>query len=210
MDNIEELKQLIRWGTIVSVNKNNTARVQFSDIDNIVSYELRILVNNANKNKYQAPPDIGCNALCLMMPTGHSEGFILGTFYNDINPAPVDSLDQVMHWTFEDGTILEYNKSTSTLKADVKGPVNVKTSSTANIEADVTATVKSPQIDLTGNVTIKGNLTVILDNSVVAQISSKSMKIKGDMNIEGKISSTNDICTNANVIATGQISGSNI
>lgn len=61
----EELKQLIRWGVIVSVNKNNTARVQFSDIDDIVSYDLRILVNNANKNKYQAPPDVGCNALCI-------------------------------------------------------------------------------------------------------------------------------------------------
>ena len=206
----EELKQLIRWGVIVSVNKNNTARVQFSDIDDIVSYDLRILVNNANKNKYQAPPDVGCNALCIMMPTGHSDGFIIGTFYNEKNPAPIGSLDQVMHWTFEDGTVLDYDKSTSTLKADVKGPVDVKTTSTAYVDVATNATVKCPKIDLIGDVTITGNLTVIADGAVVAEISSQNMKITG------KIASTNDISTSANITAkgnitaTGKVSGSNI
>lgn len=204
MNTIEELKQLIRWGTIVSVNKNNTARVLFSDIDNIVSHDLHILVSNANKNRYQAPPDIGCNALCIMMPTGHSDGFIVGTFYNAKNPAPIDSLNQIMHWTFEDGTVLDYDKSTSKLKADVKGPVDVKTTSTALVDAATSATVKCPDIQLHGDVTITGNLTVVAGGAVVAQISSQNMVI------DGKISSTNDITTAANITAGGRVSGSNI
>lgn len=196
----DELKKLIRWGVIVSVNKNNTARVQFSDIDNIVSYDLRILVNNANKNRYQAPPDVGCNALCLMMPTGHSDGFILGTFYNEQNPAPIGSLNQVMHWKFEDGTVLDYDKSTSTLTANVNGPVIVKTTSTANIDAAETATVKCPKIDFIGDVRIVGNLTVVAGGAVVAEFSSQNMSITG------KISSTNDITTSTNISAGGNIS----
>lgn len=206
----EELKQLIRWGVIVSVNKNNTARVQFSDIDDIVSYDLRILVNNANKNKYQAPPDIGCNALCIMMPTGHSDGFIIGTFYNEKNPAPIGSLDQVMHWTFEDGTVLDYDKSTSTLKADVKGPVDVKTTSTAYVDAATNATVKCPKIDLIGDVTITGNLTVIAGGAVVAEISSQNMKITGKIASTNDISTSENITANGNITATGTVSGSNI
>lgn len=194
-----ELTQLIRWGVIVSVNQNNTARVKFSDIDNIVSYDLRILVHNANKNRYQAPPDIGCNALCLMLPTGHSDGFILGTFYNETNPAPIGSLDQVLHWSFEDGTVLEYNKSTSTLTANVNGPVNIKTTDTAQIEAEQLVTVKCPKIDLTGDVTITGEVTVIVGGEVVAEISSQNMQITG------KISSTNDISTSQNITAKGDI-----
>lgn len=205
MDNVsEELKKLIRWGVIVSVNQNNTARVQFSDIDNIVSYDLRILVNNANKNKYQAPPDVGCNALCIMMPTGNSDGFILGTFYNEKNTAPINSLNQVMHWTFEDGTVLDYDKSTSTLTANVNGPVIVKTTSTANIDAAKTATVKCPKIDLIGDVKIIGTLTVVAGGAVVAEITSQNM------NITGRISSTSDISSSANITARGRISGSNI
>lgn len=205
MDNVsEELKKLIRWGVIVSVNQNNTARVQFSDIDNIVSYDLRILVNNANKNKYQAPPDVGCNALCIMMPTGNSDGFILGTFYNEKNTAPINSLNQVMHWTFEDGTVLDYDKSTSTLTANVNGPVIVKTTSTANIDAAKTATVKCPKIDLIGDVKIIGTLTVVAGGAVVAEITSQNM------NITGRISSTSDISSSANITAKGRVSGSNI
>jgi len=205
MDNVsEELKKLIRWGVIVSVNQNNTARVQFSDIDNIVSYDLRILVNNANKNKYQAPPDVGCNALCIMMPTGNSDGFILGTFYNEKNTAPINSLNQVMHWRFEDGTVLDYDKSTSTLTANVNGPVIVKTTSTANIDAAKTATVKCPKIDLIGDVKIIGTLTVVAGGAVVAEITSQNM------NITGRISSTSDISSSANITAKGRISGSNI
>lgn len=211
MDTTEELKQLIRWGTIVSVNKNNTARVQFSDIDNIVSYDLHILVSNANKNRYQAPPDIGCNALCIMMPTGHSDGFIVGTFYNAKNSAPIDSLNQIMHWTFEDGTVLDYDKSTSTLTADVKGPVDVKTTSNALVDAATSATVKCPDIQLHGDVTITGNLTVVAGGAVVAEISAKKMAITGEISTTNNISiKDGDLNVTGNITATGCVKGSNI
>lgn len=206
-----ELKKIIRWGTIVSVNTNNTARVQFSDIDNIVSYDLHILVSNANKNRYQSPPDVGCNALCIMLPTGHSDGFIVGTFYNAKNPAPIDSLNQVLHWSFEDGTILNYDTSTSTLTADVQGPVEIKTASTALVDAATSATVRCPDIQLQGDVTITGNLTVVAGGAVVAEISSQKMAITGE------ISTTNSISVNGgnlnvtgNITATGRVTGENI
>lgn len=211
MDTTEELKQLIRWGVIVSVNKNNTARVRFTDMDSIISYDLHILVSNANKNQYQAPPDVGCNALCIMMPTGHSDGFIVGTFYNSSNPAPIDSLNQVMHWTFEDGTILDYDKSTSTLKADVKGPVNVKTTSTAMVDAATSATVKCPKIQLEGDVTIKGDLTVISGGEIVAVISKEKMDITGEISTTNNITISNgDLNVTGNINATGTVTGKNI
>lgn len=211
MNTTDELKQLIRWGVIVSVKNDNTARVKFSDIDDIVSYDLRILVSNANKNKYQAPPDVGCNALCIMMPTGHSDGFIVGTFYNSNNPAPIDSLNQVMHWTFEDGTILDYDKSTHTLKADVKGPIDVKTTTTAFVEAIESATVKSPDIQLTGDVTINGNLTVIVGGKEVAKIDSKKMAITGEISTTNDINITSgSLSVSGNITAKGTVKGINV
>lgn len=206
-----ELKKIIRWGTIVSVNTNNTARVQFSDIDNIISYDLHILVNNANKNRYQAPPDVGCNALCVMLPTGHSDGFIVGTFYNTKNPAPIDSLNQVLHWSFEDGTILNYDTSTSTLTADVQGPVEIKTASTALVDAATSATVRCPDIQLQGDVTITGNLTVVAGGAVVAEISSQKMSITGEISTTNSISvNDGNLNVTGNITATGRVTGANI
>lgn len=205
----EILKKYIRYGIITSVNKNNTARVQFTDMDGLVSYDLQILVPNAGQNKNQSPPDVGCSALCLMMPTGHSNGFILGCYYDGKKTAPVNSLDQKLHWTFSDGTILEYDTKKHQLLADVKGSITAK--------ATTKSTLNCPNIILTGNVLINGTLQVNIGGTTVASVGAGDLKINGkiettqDITIKnGKLDVKGDITTQGKVSASGTVHGSNI
>ncbi|WP_392559358.1 phage baseplate assembly protein V [Orbus mooreae] len=197
------LKKYIRHGTITSVNSDNTARVQFSDLDNLVSYNLPILVHNAGKNKQQSPPDIGCCAVCLMLPTGDSDGFVLGCYYDTKNTPPVTDLSKKMHWSFDDGTIIEYDTKAHKLLVDVKGSIEGKATTSAVIEC--------PDITLKGNVKIMGTLQVMLGDVIVASVGA------GDLTINGKITSTKsisitggDLNVTGNIKATGTVKGTNI
>lgn len=211
MASYSKLEDLIRWGTIVSVKPDNTARVKFDDLDDLVSYDLRILVPNANKTKFQMVPDVGCQALCLMLPTGDADGCILGVFYNEQISAPISSLDQVLYYQFEDGTVIEYDKGKHKLTANVKGDADITADKTITADAKEKATVKAPDIELNGNVKIKGTLDVIIAGVTVAAIGG------GKLSITGAIDSTNsitikggDLSVTGNITATGTVSGSNL
>lgn len=205
----EILKQFIRHGIITSVLTNNTARVQFPDLDGIVSYDLPILVPNAGKNQNQTPPDVGCSAVCLMMPTGHSDGFILGCYYDGQKSAPIGSLSKKLHWTFEDGTVLEYDVAKHQLFADVKGAIEAK--------ATTTSTLQCPTINLKGNVFIDGTLQVTIGGTTVAAVGAGNLEINGkissskDITIKGgDLNVTGNVTASGNIKATGTVSGSNL
>lgn len=79
MQNI--LKRLIRVGKVSSINgSKGAARVAFND--NTVSYELPVM-----KNAW--PLEIGEQVLCLFLPTGVAQGFVLGPFYTEDDPPPL-------------------------------------------------------------------------------------------------------------------------
>lgn len=87
---IDELRDIVRVGKVHSVKKGDmTARVKFED-KGIVSGELHILVrpstvtigtadghsHTATVNKWV--PQIGSMVLCIMLPDGDGDGFIIG------------------------------------------------------------------------------------------------------------------------------------
>ncbi|MBO8136808.1 MAG: phage baseplate assembly protein V [Desulfotomaculum sp.] len=144
------LKNLIRVGIVSSVNASDcTARVAFEDRSDVVSYELPVLVRGSLHNKDYWMPDPGEQVICIFLPSGNARGFILGSIYSEKDKPPVADSNK-RHITFSDGTVIEYDRKTSTLKVDVKGPINIVTTGQVEITAS--------GITVNGNITATGDV----------------------------------------------------
>lgn len=113
------LDNLVKVGVVSSTNDDaGTARVTFEDQDDVVSYDLPVMVRQSLKNKDYGMPDVGEQVICVFMPTGVEAGYVLGSFYSrDVTP-PVATKDK-RHLTFSDGTVLEYDREAHRLRADL-------------------------------------------------------------------------------------------
>lgn len=131
------LKNLIRVGR-VSSQEAATVRVVFEDRADMVSYDLPVIVQQSQNNKDYWMPDIGEQVVCLFLPSGNAQGFVLGSFYSDADLPPVSDPDK-RHVRFADGTSIEYDRSTHTLTVDAQGPVNIVAAGNVNVTGDVIA-----------------------------------------------------------------------
>lgn len=169
------LTEIIRVGTVSSTNpQKHTARVTISDEDNLTTHELAVLCRNTFKNHDYNMPDVGDDVLCVFMPQGIEEGFILGSFYAG-NVVPPTSKQDERKVEFADGTTVTYNRQSHSLdiviegtsihadrqKIDVVTPkqVNIKTTD-VNVTASGSITMKSggnTSITAGGTLTLKGS-----------------------------------------------------
>lgn len=125
MENI--IKNLIKVGRVSSVDPAAaTARVVFED-QGVVSYDLPVIQHQTLKNKDYCLPDVGEHVVCLFLPTGNAEGFVLGAIYSDEDQPPGNDPGKRLV-QFEDGTRVEYDRASHTLMIQAVGPVNVITS----------------------------------------------------------------------------------
>lgn len=146
MDNT--LKNIVRVGRISSINPSRcTARVLF-DAQGIVSYDLQIIVPQTLKNKDYYLPDVGEHVVCLFLPTGNAEGFVLGAVYTDTEQVPVNNPDK-RTMRFADGTVIEYDRATHTLNIDAAGPITLTTTGEVKIMA-------AANVNVTGDVIADG------------------------------------------------------
>ena len=137
------LSNLIRVGTVTSLIEGDArARVVFEDRDNTESYDLLALVKNTKDNQDYWMPDVDEQVLCLFLPIGIEQGFILGSYYTKLNPRPASS-GNVRKVKFKDGTVIEYDRESHTLTVDV--PEN---GGNVIVNAHTKVTVNSPLIDL--------------------------------------------------------------
>ena len=134
-----QLKNIVRVGRVSSVNPAaGTARVAFEP-QGVVSYDLQILVPQTLKNKDYYMPDIGEHVVCLFLPTGNQEGFILGAVYsNEDTPAVADPNKRQVK--FKDGTWIEYDQSSHALTINTTGAVNIVAAGNVNITGDINVT----------------------------------------------------------------------
>ena len=136
------LSSLIRIAEVTSINLAAcTARVTFDDDDKFTSYDLPVIQPNTLKNSDYRMPDVGEDAVCVFLPAGASEGFIIGSIYaGDVRP-PSSSPD-VRMVKFSDGTVLRYDRSAHKLTADVKGDIEVTATGKIDVSAagDITLT----------------------------------------------------------------------
>lgn len=119
---------LIMIGTITAIYPGEaTARVSFSDRDDSTSKELPILFPRAKGIEVYAMPEVGEEVLCIFLPNGIEEGFVIGAYYNDVNKPPINDKN-IKIIKFEDGNYIKYENGTFIIKGNVK----VEGSVTAN------------------------------------------------------------------------------
>ncbi len=139
------LAQCIRPGTVTARDAAKL-RVQVRCADTVtaplVTDWLPVLVSRACGDCQYDLPDVGDAVLCLFLPHGREAGFVLGSFYSGGVP-PVADGDRWRR-TFRDGTTLEYDRKAHTLRADVRGDVDVTAtgSVTGRISGTLTAEAK--------------------------------------------------------------------
>ncbi|KUO72717.1 MAG: baseplate assembly protein [Desulfosporosinus sp. BRH_c37] len=142
MDSI--LKNLIRIGRVTKYHpdpKKHLVRVLFEDKTATESFWLPIIVMNTLQNKDYWMPDKGELVVCLFLPSGNAQGFILGSIYQekDASPVSTDARRNVRYVEFGDGTFIEYNRETHTLTIDASGPINIVALGNVNVTGDVIA-----------------------------------------------------------------------
>jgi phage baseplate assembly protein V len=121
----QNFKNLIRVGIVSSINPEKcTARVAFGDRSNVVSYELPILVRGSLKNKEYWMPDTDEQVVCIFLPSGNAQGFILGSLYSQKDVPPVVD-ENKRHISFSDGSTIEYDRSAHALTINAVGSVNI-------------------------------------------------------------------------------------
>jgi phage baseplate assembly protein V len=132
---------MIRRGIVVAVDeKTARVRVQMPDLDNIVSNWLPVLNHKTHQDKAYWLPDLNEYVIVAFDEEGeHSDGYVLGSIYNEADKPPVASKDKYFI-RFNDGTEIEYDRQQHNLRISVKGNIT--------IEASGNIVIKGSRIDL--------------------------------------------------------------
>ena len=144
------LKNLIRVGSVSAINPAKcAARVVFADRSEVVSFELPVLVRGSLRNKDYWMPDPGEQVVCLFLPSGNAQGFIIGSIYSERDKPPVTEGNK-RHIKFDDGTIIEYDRVTHTLSINAKGSINIQTTGNTVVSAAGNISITGTTINLNG------------------------------------------------------------
>lgn len=120
-------KKIVRRGIVSAVYpERHTARVTFSDEDDLVSGELPIVTSFAFKNKLYHLPDVGEQVICLyeQNDAGAGDGVILGSIFSEQDSPNANSQDKV-RLDFGDGSFFEFDRSTGNLNIKCTGNITV-------------------------------------------------------------------------------------
>lgn len=190
----------IRFG-IVSEAKPGFAKVWFS-ADNLVSIWLPVLMKTSLKDKESWVLNVQEHVVCLT-DKNCEEGVVLGCIASDADPVESGANAGKFRKVFEDGTVLEYDKNSHKLTANIAGSAEITTTETIkaisqtsiHATALISAIIESPDIQLKGNVTVLGTVTA-------ASINAAPMS-----DVPG---STGKITANADIETTGQIKAADV
>jgi len=195
---------LIRTGEVVSTNPAaGTCRVQFADADSLVSFDMQVLFGRTHRDKHYNMPDIGDQVVCAFLASGLETGFVLGCAYNGKDKPPVSSQDKD-HITYEDGTVIEYDRAEHVLKADVKGRAEITTTEGIKAEAGTTieatagesATITAPVLNINAVLKVQGQGG-----------GGTTATLNGNFNINGDVSIDGNLNTNGNSYAASRTGG---
>lgn len=202
------MNDLIKVGEVSSIDPaRGTARVVFDDEESLVSYDLPVIQRNTLETKDFHSPSVGEDVLCLFLPSGPEEGFILGSFYaGEIKPP--ESTKTRRTTVFEDGTVVQYDMAahrftilidgTSIVFDRASGTITVPDAyvvncATAVVNAKESMTINTPTTNITGALNVsglitgKGGLAVSGGSGGAAATVTGTLKTTGDV-VAGDVS----------------------
>lgn len=140
------LAQLFEIGTIVGVDEaagRYTVKIGDDDKDANTQY-LPAVTQRAGTNKSGDLYEEGEQVLVVCLAGDLRQGIIIGALNSDTHPAPTTS-KHIKNYTFEDGTVLSYNKQTHHLSATVKGSADIHCDDDVNVTSDKNVTVNATE-----------------------------------------------------------------
>lgn len=181
------LENLIRFGTIKTVNPSKPIPLVTVDLDDIVTPEIRFFNARSGDDSNWDPPSLD-EEVMVISPCGDigPTSVVFYGLYNNEHPAPSDDLNQKIR-VFADGCVIAYDISAHQLSAIL--PSGGK----AIVTADGGITVN-------GDTTINGNLHI---NGSTAMTGNNT--VGGSQLVQGSSHSTGAFSTEADVKA-GSIS----
>lgn len=133
---MDHMSQLIRVG-FVTARQPEKHRVQVELRDTVTSRLttkwLPVLCPRASGDLHYDLPDIGDQVLCLFLPYGLEQGFVIGAMYGRQTP-PVSDPEK-FHRRFKDGATIEYDRANHALSATIPGTATIKCTSPMTLEA---------------------------------------------------------------------------
>ncbi|MBP2655896.1 MAG: phage baseplate assembly protein [Firmicutes bacterium] len=145
-----QTKNLFRVGTVSAIDEaNQLVRVAFDDLDDTVSPWLQVAAWGAYTDDNYWLPDPDEQVLCLFMPTGNSDGYVLFSVRGTDN-APSNGAQGRRYIKFGDGSTVQFDRSSSAMTIDCKGAVTITAASGVAISGDVT---------VTGSITASGDVS---------------------------------------------------
>ena len=174
----KKLGCLIRIGQVVKVDpQKHTVRVMFEAEDE-VSYDLPVLVRNTCANHDYSLPDVGDDVLCLFLPEGPEDGFVLGSFYAGEVTTPINNED-IRCVRFQDDTMVSYNRASHELDVVIEGTHihadrKIVTITTPN---QVNVNTKDVNVNSTGNIAMNAGGDVAIQASGAVTINGSSISI---------------------------------
>ena len=118
----EKVNSLVQVGTVTEV-KGGSVRV---GLNGKPSHLLPVLFPKTQDDKYQAMPDQGEEVVCLFLPFGLEQGFVLGAVYSGEDAPPAEG-SHITTLVLKDGSSMTYDRDAHSLDLTVKdGEVTVK------------------------------------------------------------------------------------
>ncbi|ENW74590.1 TPA: phage baseplate assembly protein V [Acinetobacter baumannii] len=181
------LENLIRFGTIKTVNPSKPIPLVTVDLDDIVTPEIRFFNARSGDDSIWDPPSLD-EEVMVISPCGEigPTSVVFYGLYNNEHPSPSDDLNKKIR-VFADGCVIAYDVSAHQLSAILP----------SGGKAIVTA---DGGITINGDTTINGNLQV---NGSTAMTGNNT--IGGSQLVQGSSHSTGAFSTEADVKA-GSIS----
>ena len=133
-DNNRRLENIVRFGTIKTINPSKPIPRVIVNLGDIDTPEIRCLnIRSGSDSTWDMPSEN--EEVVVISPCGDigPTSFVMFGFYNDENPAPSDDLNKKIRM-FADGCVIAYDIKSHELSAFL--PAGGK----ANIVADVTVT----------------------------------------------------------------------
>lgn len=171
----EDATNWIRIGEVSSVDpKKCTARVVFDDEDGFVSNDLPVIQRNTQDVKDYWLPAVGEDVLCLFLPCGEEDGFILGSFYADEIEPPISS-ETKRYIEFPDGAKFEYDWNEKKLSAVIGDTQIEATENSVQVTGASEIKVTVPDIKFVGNLSVDGDITATGDVSADGEVSTNKV-----------------------------------
>ncbi len=150
---------MFRIGLVTGVDEARAmARVQFDDMDGVLSYWLPVLQHKTCRDKSYWMPDAAEHVVCLLDEHGE-EGAVLGAIYSDADGVPTASTEK-FHVRFSDGATVEYDRQEHLMAVYTPGDIRATAGGGIEATAEGGIVAAAPTVRITGQVSITGDVSV--------------------------------------------------